>query len=288
MAPDDLPSRIVDQFSYRGENAAIWRAFDRAFATDRFLNLGYSRPYQTHLIGSPQRRLALVLGRGLADRLPATTGRRLLDLGCGRGGPAIALSRRFGFDVVGLDLVPYNVERARANAAQSDARAAFVVGEAGQLPFEAGSFAGCVAVDSAVYFPAAHRVFDGLADVVRTGGVVAVSDLVCDPLAVASARAAVDAFADGWDMSRIPTRPEYLDRFEAAGFSIEAVTDVTANSIGRFRKWTRLYLGLADRTDLLDRVFARWDLDGAAITDRVRLAHAALPALEHVLVFARR
>lgn len=288
MARDDLPSRVADQFSYRGENAAIWRAFDRVFATDRFLNLGYSRPYQTHLIGSPQRRLALVVGRGLADRLPATTGRRLLDLGCGRGGPAIALSRRFGFDVVGLDLVPYNVERARANAARSDAGASFVVGEAGRLPFGAGSFAACVAVDAAVYFPEPRRVFEGLADVVRSGGIVAISDLVCDPRADASARAAVDAFADGWDMARIPTRREYLDLLEAAEFSIEAVSDLTANSIGRFRTWTRLYLGLVGRTDLLDRVFTRWDLDGAAITDRVRLAHDALPALEHVLVYARR
>lgn len=57
----DLPDRIADHFSDRGDHADVWRAFDAFLATDRFLNLGYSPRYGSHLLGDPQRRLARVV-----------------------------------------------------------------------------------------------------------------------------------------------------------------------------------------------------------------------------------
>ena len=153
MDPSPLRERITDQFSYRGDRADVWRAFDLLLDTDAFLNLGYSAWYQSHLVGSSQRRLVTQVGSRVASHLPATDGVRLLDVGCGRGGPAVHLADRFGFRVTGLDLVPYNVARATENARERRVDAEFVVGDATQLPFANGSFAACTAVDALVYLP---------------------------------------------------------------------------------------------------------------------------------------
>jgi hypothetical protein len=70
MASKPLRERIVDQFSYQGEHADVWKGFDLLLETEEFLNLGYSKPYRPQFLGSSQRRLATEIGAGLADRFP--------------------------------------------------------------------------------------------------------------------------------------------------------------------------------------------------------------------------
>lgn len=87
--------------------------------------------------------------RGIAANIAtiAPTGARVLEVGCGPGRLSIRLARH-GFDVTALDLDPAMIERARANAAHGagvgvggdEGRPAFVVGDAGSLPFPDGSF----------------------------------------------------------------------------------------------------------------------------------------------------
>ncbi|MFC6764216.1 class I SAM-dependent methyltransferase [Natrinema soli] len=96
----------------------------------RIREVGYSEWYQPHVVGSSQRRLVMEVGSGIASHLSATDGVRLLDVGCGRGGPASHLADRFGFRVTGLDLVPYNLERATENAREKHVETEFVVGDA--------------------------------------------------------------------------------------------------------------------------------------------------------------
>ena len=293
MSRDGLRDRIVVQFSYRGERADVWRAFDRFLDTSGFLNLGYSPWYLPHVVGSSQRRLAAMVGADLVRRgFGSGSGSgpedaRLLDLGCGRGGPAIHLADAYGFDVTGVDLVPYNVAAAVANAARADADPAFLVGDAATLPFREDAFDGCVALDSLVYVPDRAAAFGEIARVVRDRGLVAVSDLVVREDPDRSARAAVDAFAEAWDMPPLSTTRQYRHGMGEAGLAVDAVRDITRNSTGRFRTWTRLYLAIADRFGPgLDRLLGRWDLDAATITRQVRRAHAALPHLRHVIVYA--
>ena len=282
-----LHERIGEQFAYRGERADVWRAFDRFLDTDAYLNLGYSPRYLPHVVGSSQRRLARVVGDGLEERLGATGGVRLLDVGCGRGGPAAVLADEFGFDVVGVDLVPYNVAAARRNAARAGVRAAFAVGDAARLPVDSGAVDAATSIDALVYVPDERAAFDELARVVRPGGVVAVSDLLARDGLDRGARAAVDAFADAWDMPAIAPASRYLDDLAAAGLVADEARELGPHSVDRFRTWTRLYLGLAERSSgptgwLLDR----WGLDADAVTEQVRCAHEALPHLRHVLIYA--
>lgn len=80
----------------------------------------------------------VALFEDLADGIGAHPGMRVLDLGCGMGGPAAWLRRQRGCDVVGLDLMEQGVRAARRLFAHDLS----VVGSTYALPFPAGAFAG--------------------------------------------------------------------------------------------------------------------------------------------------
>jgi ubiquinone/menaquinone biosynthesis C-methylase UbiE len=290
MDQTPLRERITDQFSYRGERADIWRAFDLLLDTDEFLNLGYSEWYQPHIVGSSQRRLATEVGSRIASHLPATEGVRLLDVGCGRGGPAIHLADRFGFRVTGLDLVPYNIERATENARWKRAEMEFVVGDATQLPFTTASFTACTAIDALVYLPDRNYAFAAVADILEPEGILVLSDLVMQSDVSETEQAFVDSFADAWDMPSSGTVEQYKAALDDARFTLKAVDDVTEHSVGKFRKWTSLYLQLlrSPIRSLVEPLLRAYDLDPSVITEQVRDAHHALPFLQHVIFIAKR
>lgn len=289
MNRDRIREGIADQFSYRGEQSDIWRVFDRFLETDAFLNLGYSEWYESHLVGSPQRRLASLIGRRLEEHLPRTAGVELLDVGCGRGGPAIYLAEKVGFQVTGLDLVPYNVSRARENAAGRDSHVEFVAGDALQPPIASGAVQACTAVDALVYLPNRQTVIETLADVLAPGGVVVLSDLVTTRTDDPEGEKTIMEFAETWDMPRPGTVPAYERSLVEAGFEVESIEILTPNSIGRFRKWTSLFESIYDTPvgRLVDRGLHRYGLEPETIARQIRRAHEALPALEHVLIVGR-
>lgn len=60
-------------------------------------------------------------GEGNVDKLVAgidVTGKRVLDIGCGIGGPAFVLARKHGAQVTGIDLEPQLIERATRRASE--------------------------------------------------------------------------------------------------------------------------------------------------------------------------
>ena len=286
---NDLYERIRAQFSYQSSRADIWKVFDAVLDTQEFLNLGYSQWYQPHFLGSSQLRLARKIGTDLATRLPATDGIRLLDIGCGRGGPAIYFADALGFDVIGVDLVPYNVAVAADNAATHGISAEFIISDATSLPCKPDSIRVCTALDSIVYVPEKRAVFDEMATVVRSGGFVALSDLVMRDGLDKTEIAVVDQFADAWDMPSLPSLDCYQRTIEQSGLTVLGAQDISPYSVAQLRKWTTLYLLLVDNGlgDAITRLITRRGLNEAAITDQIRHAHRALPYLHHVNICAR-
>ena len=71
-----------------------------------------------------------------------THGKRLLDIGCGIGGPAVEMAQTFGADVTGIDLEGPLVDKARhrASAAGIGASCRFEHVDPGPLPFADGAF----------------------------------------------------------------------------------------------------------------------------------------------------
>ena len=290
MTDEGLRDRIADQFAYRGDRADVWRAFELLLDTDAFLNLGYSAWYQPHVVGSSQRRLAKKVAATVAAHLPPRRAGRLLDAGCGRGGPAIHLADRLDVPVVGVDLVPYNLRLARANAGGRSEAIDFVVGDATRLPFSSASFTACTAVDSLVYLPDRPAAIAAIGDVLEPDGVLVLTDLVARTNLGSEQRRRLARFADAWDMPPPGTVGDYERALERAGLHLVDRETLTPHSVGRFRKWTTLYLRTLGSPlgVLVERFLRRRGLDPSAIETQVRRAHEALPLLDHVLVVATK
>ena len=69
-------------------------------------------------------------------------GKRVLDIGCGIGGPAFVLASKYGAEVVGIDIEPQLIADAKVRAEKLglDSQCEFVTVEAGPLPFPENSF----------------------------------------------------------------------------------------------------------------------------------------------------
>jgi ubiquinone/menaquinone biosynthesis C-methylase UbiE len=287
---EPLHRRVREHFTDGEDRDDLWAGFARFLDTRSYLNLGYSRWYQPTPVGDSQRRLAARVGRDLAANLTRTEGVRLLDVGCGRGGPVTHLATEFGFDATGVDLVPYNLEQARANARDRDVDAEFVLGDATALPLGADVFPVAIALDSLVYVPDEAAAFGELSRVLAPGGHLVVADLVARDGIDDEGQEALEAFADAWDMPLPSALSAYRATIESAGFAIRTVSDVTRNSTGRFRKWSALYLELATGTTRTPVAWLhrRLGLDPDVVRHQVRAAHDALPYLRRVLVSAKR
>jgi ubiquinone/menaquinone biosynthesis C-methylase UbiE len=94
-------------------------------------------------------------------------GDRVLDVGCGIGGPALRLARRHGCVVTGISTSAENVSTARASAAGD---ATFDVGDGSDLPFASSSFDAVWMIETADLIPDKPRLFGELARVLRPGG----------------------------------------------------------------------------------------------------------------------
>jgi ubiquinone/menaquinone biosynthesis C-methylase UbiE len=85
----------------------------------------------------------------LHDHLALTRGSRLLDIGTGRGWPALYLAQRSGCTVVGTDLPLAALNKARARAKREGLadRSAMVVASGATLPFPPRTFDAIVHTD---------------------------------------------------------------------------------------------------------------------------------------------
>src|SRR3954470_14075357 len=115
---------------------------------------------------------ATAMERMLADEAGMRPGQSVLDVGCGTGGPAIAVAAYSGVDVTGIDLVPAHLERARVQAAAQDVgdRTEFVEGDATAMPFPDASFDHVYAIESAYHARDKDRFYSECARVLRPGG----------------------------------------------------------------------------------------------------------------------
>ncbi|UOY01374.1 methyltransferase domain-containing protein [Blastococcus sp. PRF04-17] len=153
---------------------------------------------------------------------PAFGGGRVLEIGCGTGVITALIAGLPGVgEVVGVDPVPYFVERARARL--PDVR--FEVADGRGLPFGDESFDGVVFSTTLCHIPGPERALAEAHRVLRTGGhllvydgdyattTVATSDV--DPLQTCAATAVRTLVHDPWLVRRLPAL------LREAGFSPE-------------------------------------------------------------------
>jgi SAM-dependent methyltransferase len=109
--------------------------------------------------------------------------RRLLDVACGSGGPALHLARLTGCEIVGVELYAEAVANASGMALEAglETQARFLQADASQpLSLESGSFDAILCIDAINHLPDRQRVLRDWARLLRAGGRL----LFTDPLTV--------------------------------------------------------------------------------------------------------
>jgi ubiquinone/menaquinone biosynthesis C-methylase UbiE len=138
---------------------------------------------------------------------------RVLDVGTGAGTLALALAPLVR-EVVGVDVVPELLERARARA---PANVTFAEGDATSLPFETGEFDLACSRRTLHHIARPERAVAELARLAAPGGRVFVEDQIApvDPLAALE----LDRFEQARDPSHTRTLPDidFRHLFEANG-----------------------------------------------------------------------
>jgi ubiquinone/menaquinone biosynthesis C-methylase UbiE len=99
---------------------------------------------------------------------------KVLDIGCGLGGPGRFLVDRFSCFVVGIDLVPLRTQIAQALTENTGmgAKISYRVGDATDLPFDDASFAQAWMLDVSMHILDKKVLFGEIARVLQHGGLL--------------------------------------------------------------------------------------------------------------------
>lgn len=155
----------------------------------------------------------------LAAAMDVRAGMRLLDVGCGIGGPARYFATEHACKVAGIDVTEEFVRAAEelTRAVGMDHEAEFRHASAMELPFEAGTFDGAYLIHVGMNIADKAGVFREVRRVVKGGGSFAVFDVMRTadgPLRYPAPWAATE------ETSFIATPAEYRAALEAAGFRV--------------------------------------------------------------------
>ena len=173
--------------------------------------------------GGPEEVSEIVAGIDLSGKV-------VLDVGFGTGGPAIALvNQHRAARVVGIDVEAQLRERAAKNvdAAGLSGRIELRIVEPGPFPLDDGAFDVVFSKDSMVHIPDKPALFRDVMRVLKPGGVFAASDWLCGE--TDEQLAALDGFRDIGHLSfAMATAAEMEAALAAAGFEDIASRDRTA------------------------------------------------------------
>jgi ubiquinone/menaquinone biosynthesis C-methylase UbiE len=140
----------------------------------------YGSDWAHLLIGDSMHPGGVELTERMGDLLELNDGSRVLDVAAGRGASGLALARRFGCHITGIDLSPACVEAARHEASRSEIanQVRFDIGDAEALGFDGGEFDAAICECALCIFPDKLKAAREMFRVLKPRGRLGLSDLV--------------------------------------------------------------------------------------------------------------
>lgn len=281
-------SDVHGQYSYSNPHADLYLYLSQWSDMESYLNVGYSRFGQYHLHVNSHKRLINRLADGLLDLHaagPHAAERRLLDVAAGRGGAAIHARQRYGLEVVGIDITPYNARRATRNARDKGVwpQVRFNMGNSLGMPLADNAFSLVWSIESPAHFSDKPTFLKEVSRVLKPGGAFTFADLlVVDEVVAASAenRQIYDEFLRVWDVPYLETYDSYKRAIAEAGLELRRSEIVTQYNLDILNRNCILFLWLS-KPRWLYRLYGRYlkwrtgaNLDN--VYDHVLASHRAL------------
>jgi len=170
----------------------------------------------------------------LADRLPVKAGQHIVDIGCGLGGPARYMAKRFGCTVSGVDITePFIVAAGKLTALlRMEGQVKLELGDGLRLPYRDASFDGALTqhvtmnvADRRAFFGEAYRAL-------KPGAFFALTEHGLGP--TGNPHHPVPWSMDGTEAFLIPPA-ETRSLLERAGFEAIEITDTGAEYLATYR-----------------------------------------------------
>jgi ubiquinone/menaquinone biosynthesis C-methylase UbiE len=190
------------------------------------VHLGYwPSPEDTSSVQEATDRLTDMM----VERLGVGPGRRVLDLGCGLGAPAVRMAEATGASVLGVATSPSLVAEATARAERAGlaGRVTFEVADAVDLPFADGSFDAVLAIESIVHMPDLPAVFGQVGRVLRPGGRFVLTDFFATAPLAGVRLTVAEAYRRLSLNAEVLLVEQYPPLLRAAGLRLTEYLDIT-------------------------------------------------------------
>ncbi|HWD07934.1 MAG TPA: methyltransferase domain-containing protein [Actinomycetota bacterium] len=208
------------------------------------------------------------MSRALAERTEIKPGMRVLDAGCGVGGPALWLAASYGVNVVGVTLSEVQLGRARKYAAKRGLEhlVRFEIADFTKLPYDDASFDIVWAQESVCHVPARGKqaFLSEASRVLRPGGTMLMEDWfrVSRPYP-GDGEELMHEWLAGWAIEDLATRDEITAWSLEAGFAEVDLKDVTPFAYRSIRRLRRLAVWSTPGAALLHGLHLRSDIEQA-------------------------
>ena len=168
--------------------------------------------------------------RFLAEDMGLKPGMRVLDVGCGVGGPQRSIAREFGSSIVGLNINEYQLAKCSTYNEESGLKhlCSVLLGDFTDIPAEDASFDAAYQIEAIVHAPDKSTVYAELFRTLRPGAVFAGYEWCMTPLYDAgnpAHRQLKQAIEYGNALPQIASFADVTDGLLAAGFELLGAHD---------------------------------------------------------------
>lgn len=175
----------------------------------------------------------------LTDKAGFQAGMRVLDVGCGVGGPALTIAEHSGAHVTGVNITPDHIEIARERALERGLadQTEFLVADGMSLPFEDESFDGAYMMEAGCHMPDKARFYRELGRVLKPGAVFTGTDwFEADGITDEDRAQYIEPICRYHAVPHLTSPAQIAGYLDDAGLDVDVVCD-TAEMGGVLRNW---------------------------------------------------
>ncbi|MFJ8229993.1 SAM-dependent methyltransferase [Streptomyces sp. NPDC094448] len=218
----------------------------------------------------------------VAGRLDAAPGRRLLDVGCGTGRPALRIARATGARVSGISVSHEDIDlaRTRADATGLADLVDFRYADACALPFETASFDGAWAVESMMHIPDRVTALSEIARILRPGSPLVITDVLLRAPVTGDAADLVRRTCRAFQSPSLPEPAELRSALDRAGLEVVEFNDIGEHVRRTYQAFADAFGDIAPAADERHHEFFTFT--------RSLPRFGALPQIGYVFLVARR